>query len=555
MPELPDIEMYLSAFRERVVGQPVQRIRVGSPFVVRSYQPKLGELEGKTVVGMRRLGKRVVFELSQAYFLVVHLMLAGRFVEQKPAAKLPPRVGLLALDFASATYVLTEASKKKRASVHALVGEEALAAHDAGGIDVLNCRLKTFAAALRHENHTLKRTLTDPRVLSGIGNAYSDEILHAAGLSPIKWTSRLSDAEIKHLFNMTRKVLKHWTKYLNAQRQGAFPNKVTAFRPEMAVHGKYKEPCPRCAAPVQRIVRGKREINYCAPCQTGGKLLADRALSRLLRGDWPKTLEAWDARMAVLKAGGTRKAVKKAAANKALANTLAVTPASAKRARTTRISAAKPTPLGRGRPPARPLLLLAHGAGAGSSSAWMQHWARLLSRVGEVVTFDYAYMQRGKGPPDRLDKLVLAHVAALQRARAQASAGGRRGAPKTVLVGKSMGGRVGCHVSLQVEVDALVCLGYPLVSSGKSKALRDEVLKALRTPVMFVQGTRDRMCPLPLLAEVRAAMAASSRLHVVETGDHSLLATKRWLKARQLSQPQLDEQTLAAVMEFVAATT
>ena len=557
MPELPDIEMYLSAFRERVVGAPVERIRVGSPFVLRSYEPNIGELEGKRVVAMRRIGKRIVFDLEDTLFLVVHLMVAGRFHEKKKGAKVPRRTGLLALDFPDTTFLLTEMSKKKRASVYAVRGEEALAEHDRGGIDVFSCKLDEFIAALQRENHTLKRNMTDPRVFSGIGNGYSDEILHDAQLSPIKWTSRLTRPEMKRLMQSSRRVLKRWTKLLNDERKGAFPERVTAFRPEMVVHGKHKQPCPRCQAPVQRIVRGGSEVNYCAPCQTGGKLLADRALSRLLRGDWPKTLEAWDERMTMLKSGADAPATDTAGESSATSAAVPKAAASATQKRTRSAAVRRPpsrpsrrarggraaAPVAKKKGP--PLLLFAHGAGAPSSSEWMVRWAAALGEIGKVVTFDYDYMHGGtRRPPDRQDKLLAAHGAALAKAKKA-----YRGA--VVLVGKSMGSRMGCHLSLQTEVDAVVCLGYPLVGSGKRAAVRDEVLKALTTPIMFVQGTRDRMCPLDLLKDVRAQMVAYSQLHVVETGDHSLLATKTWCKANEQTQEQVDEAAIAAIGGFL----
>lgn len=300
MPELPDIELYLHALRSRLVDEKVAKVHVPSPFVVRSFEPPIRELEGRTILGFRRLGKRVVFELDDALFLVIHLMIAGRFrwfEGVRKRGKGPRRkYDLFEIDTADATLVLTEAGSKRRASLYLVRGEEALAEHDPGGIDVLDCSLAAFHEALVRENHTLKRTLTDPHVYSGIGNAYSDEILHDAQLSPVKWTTRLSDEEVARLHTSTQAVMKLWKEKLIAETGDSFPEKVSAFRAGMAVHGRYKHPCPRCEAPVQRIVRGKSEVNYCPACQTGGKLLADRALSRLLRGDWPKTLDALEER-------------------------------------------------------------------------------------------------------------------------------------------------------------------------------------------------------------------------------------------------------------------
>ncbi len=298
MPELPDVEVYLRALRERIVGAPIERIRVASPFVVRSFDPPLRAAEGKKVLGLERLGKRLVWQLDDELYLVIHLMIAGRLKWLDRGAAVPRKLGLAAFDFPRATLLFTEASKKKRASIHLLRGRTQLAEHDPGGIEPLTCTLAEFAAALRRENHTLKRTLTDPHAFSGIGNAYSDEILHRARLSPVQWTSRLDDAAVARLYAATRTVLGEWLERLDGERAGAFPEKVTAFRAEMAVHGKYKQPCPDCGAPVQRIVRGDSEVNYCAKCQTGGKLLADRALSRLLHGDWPATLEELEERKA-----------------------------------------------------------------------------------------------------------------------------------------------------------------------------------------------------------------------------------------------------------------
>jgi formamidopyrimidine-DNA glycosylase len=273
-------------------------VRLFSPFLLRSFEVPLSETHGREVTSLRRLGKRIVLGLEGDLFLVIHLMIAGRFqwIEPpKPDVKPGGKIALAAFDFEHATLALTEASKKKRASLHVVRGEAALAAHDPGGIDPLSAKLAAFRSALTRENHTVKRTLTDPRTFSGIGNAYSDEILHRAQLSPLKWTTRLDDDEVKRLHAATRDVLREWVERLEQQTGDAFPTKVTAFRPEMAVHGKYREPCPVCGAPVQRIVHAENESNYCARCQTGGKVLADRSLSKLLKDDWPRTLEEWEA--------------------------------------------------------------------------------------------------------------------------------------------------------------------------------------------------------------------------------------------------------------------
>lgn len=292
MPELPDVELYLSALRPRVLGRAVQRTRVASPFFVRTFDPPLTALEGRVVTTLARLGKRLVFGFDADLFAVVHLMIAGRLRWREPGAAIPAKLGLAAFDFATGTLLFTEAGSRKQASLHVVRGDAAVAALDPGGAEVATMTPRDFAAALTAENHTLKRVLTDPHLLSGIGNAYSDEILHAARLSPVKQTRSLSGDELARLYEATRDVLAAWTARLQDENGDAFPEKVTAFRPEMAVHGKYGKPCPRCGAPVQRIVYARNESNYCAPCQTGGRLLADRALSRLLREDWPKTLDA-----------------------------------------------------------------------------------------------------------------------------------------------------------------------------------------------------------------------------------------------------------------------
>jgi predicted alpha/beta-hydrolase family hydrolase/Zn-finger nucleic acid-binding protein len=389
----------------------------------------------------------------------------------------------------------------------------------------MHCSPAAFEEALTRENHTLKRTLTDPHVFSGIGNAYSDEILHRAKLSPVRWTSRLSSAQIATLLAATRAVMNEWVERLRQERGGGFPEKVTAFRSEMAVHGKYKQPCPTCGTAVQRIVRGESEVNYCPGCQTDGKLLADRALSRLLRGDWPKTLEELDERKAVAKDP-----------------TAVRPPPRAKTQRRTNAAPAKPRIVTRSGP--RPLLLFAHGAGASSGSTWMAAWAERLEAIGRVVRFDYAYIREGRKRPDRHDKLVETHREVLRAARSRRN-------EQTILIGKSMGGRMGCHVSLEEPVAGLVCLGYPLVSPGKSKARRDEVLLNLRTPILFVQGTRDALCPLDQLNAVRNKMAAENVLHVVESGDHSLLATKTWLKQNNTTQDAVDATVLSTITAFV----
>jgi formamidopyrimidine-DNA glycosylase len=292
MPELPDVELYLSALRPRVLGRAVDRARVASPFFVRTFDPPLTALEGHVVTSLARLGKRLVFGFDGDLFAVVHLMIAGRLRWKEPGASIPAKLGLAAFDFTHGTLLFTEAGSRKQASLHVVRGAAAVEAFDPGGADVFAMTPAAFAAALTAGNHTLKRALTDPHVFSGIGNAYSDEILHAARLSPIKLTQSLTAEERARLFAATREVLAAWTARLQEDAGDAFPEKVTAFRPEMAVHGKYGKPCPRCGAPVQRIVYARNESNYCAACQTGGRLLADRALSRLLRDDWPKTLDA-----------------------------------------------------------------------------------------------------------------------------------------------------------------------------------------------------------------------------------------------------------------------
>ena len=296
MPELPDILLYLHALRPRVVGRQVQRIRLVSPFLLRSVDPPLSAVDGKTIVDLHRLGKRVVFEAEGELFLVFHLMIAGRFRWKPAGAAVPGKVGLLAIDFEQGTLVMTEAGTKRQAKLHVVQGRDALAQHDPGGLEVLEASLPAFAEALTTENHTLKRSLTDPHVFSGIGNAYSDEILHAARLSPFKQTSSLTDEEVRRLYEATRDTLTGWTNRLQDETGEEFPEKVTAFREGMAVHGRYGKPCPVCGTPVQRIVYASNEANYCVNCQTGGRLLADRSLSRLLREDWPRTLDELEQR-------------------------------------------------------------------------------------------------------------------------------------------------------------------------------------------------------------------------------------------------------------------
>jgi formamidopyrimidine-DNA glycosylase len=296
VPELPDLTVYLEALEARVMGEPLERIRLASVSLLRSVDPPLGEFHGRRVVALRRLGKRLVFGFEDDLFLVLHLMIAGRLRWKKRGARPPGRIGHAAFDFPSGTLILTEAGTKKRAHLHAVRGGTGLAEHDPGGLEVQGTSLAEFAAAIRRENHTLKRTLTDPRVLAGIGNAYSDEILHRARLSPVALSQRLGDGDVARLHAATLETLAEWTERLRRQTGDTFPEKVTAFRPEMAVHGRYREPCPDCGAPVQRIVHAENETNYCARCQTGGRLLADRALSRLLKKDWPRTLEELEER-------------------------------------------------------------------------------------------------------------------------------------------------------------------------------------------------------------------------------------------------------------------
>jgi formamidopyrimidine-DNA glycosylase len=294
MPELPDISLYLHALQPRVVGKELQSARIVSPFVLRTVDPAVEECEGRTVLRLRRLGKRIVFEFDDELFIVVHLMIAGRFRwDDKSPSKTPGKIGLASFVFDSGTLHLVESSPKKRASIHVVRGIVALAALDPGGVDVRSCTLEEFSARLRRENHTVKRSLTDPRLFDGIGNAYSDEILHAAKLSPVKLTQKLSDDEIARLFEATRSTLSLWIERLKNEFGTRFPGAgdVTAFRPDFAVHGKYDQPCPVCGTKVQRIRYADNETNYCPRCQTDGKLLADRSLSRLLKKDWPRSID------------------------------------------------------------------------------------------------------------------------------------------------------------------------------------------------------------------------------------------------------------------------
>jgi formamidopyrimidine-DNA glycosylase len=308
MPEYPDITVYIEALERRIAGRKLLALRVGSPFVLRTVTPSAAELAGKRVIGLRRLGKRIVIELEDSLFIVIHLMIAGRLKwtpsgaaaasaarATAPSRAAPSRpggkAGLATFEFENGTLVMTEAGSRRRASIHLLGGEDAVRALDPGGLEVFEASLDEFRAALTRERHTVKRTLTDPHVFSGIGNAYSDEILHRARLSPVQMTTNLSPQEIERLWRATLETLGDWTDRLRRESGDGFPAKVTAFRPEMAVHGKFGEPCPDCGSPVQRIVYAENETNYCARCQTGGKLLADRALSRLLKGDWPKSID------------------------------------------------------------------------------------------------------------------------------------------------------------------------------------------------------------------------------------------------------------------------
>ncbi len=296
MPELPDVTIYIEALQSRIVGQPLQKIQLASPFLVRTVDPPLYSVEGKEVVGLIRIGKQIIWEMDDKLFLVFHLMIAGRFHWKKSGTKPAGKVGLAAFEFPSGSLHLTEASTKKRASLHCVRGSETLARFNRGGIEVFDCTVEQFRESLRRENHTLKRTLTDPRLFSGIGNSYSDEILHRAKLSPLVLNQKLSNEESDRLFESVKIVLQEWTGRLRAKSGNSFPEKVTAFHDEMAVHGKFGKPCPVCGTKVQRIVYAENECNYCPRCQTGGKILADRSLSRLLKDDWPRTIEELEKR-------------------------------------------------------------------------------------------------------------------------------------------------------------------------------------------------------------------------------------------------------------------
>lgn len=307
MPELPDVELYLAALRARIVGQKLEHVRLATPFLLRSVEPPLDQAVGRVVVGLRRIGKRIVWQMGAPstalaaghLFLVFHLMIAGRFKWRDRGATVARRVGLAAFDFAGGTLLLTEASTQKRASLHVVQGEDALASFDPGGVEVMTSDVATFAAALQKESHTLKLALTDPHLFSGIGNAYSDEILHRARLSPFKLTRQLTRDEITVLHTATIETLAEWTTRLQDEAGEKFPEKVTAFHEGMAVHGRFGKPCPRCATPIQRIVHGEHQVNYCPGCQTEGRLLADRALSKLLKDDWPKTLDELERRRGI----------------------------------------------------------------------------------------------------------------------------------------------------------------------------------------------------------------------------------------------------------------
>ena len=291
MPELPDITVYIDHLETRLVGQTLEHVRLLNPFVLRSVTPPIAAAEGTKVTGLRRLGKRIVIEIESELFLVLHLMIAGRLRWVGKDAKLPGRITLAAFEFPSDTLIFTEAGTKRRASMHLVEGEAALAAMDPGGLEVLEAGLEEFAARLKRENHTLKRALCDPHLFSGIGNAYSDEILHRAKLSPVALSFALSEAEVTRLYQATHATLVEWTERLRQHAGGEFPEKVTAFREGMAVHGRFGKPCPACGSPVQRIVYAENETNYCARCQTGGRILADRALSRLLKKSWPRSID------------------------------------------------------------------------------------------------------------------------------------------------------------------------------------------------------------------------------------------------------------------------
>jgi formamidopyrimidine-DNA glycosylase len=296
MPELPDVAVYIECLKPRIAGRALREARVASPFLLRTVDPPLSSATGRTVVGLRRLGKRIVIGFEGDLFLVVHLMIAGRLHWRDADARLAGKRDLAGFWFPDGALILTEAGSKRRASLHVVAGEEALRALDPGGLEVLDCDEAAFAHVLRSESHTVKRALTDPRLFSGIGNAYSDEILHRAGLSPVAMSRALSDADVSVLFAATQSTLRDWIDRLRVEAGDGFPGKVTAFRPEMAVHGRYREPCPRCGTAIQRIVHAENESNYCPRCQTGGRILADRALSRLLKSDWPRTIDELETR-------------------------------------------------------------------------------------------------------------------------------------------------------------------------------------------------------------------------------------------------------------------
>ncbi len=298
MPEIPDIEAYLAALASRTVGCKLLQVRLASPFLLRSVDPPITAAEGKRVKALQRLGKRLVFVLEEDLFLILHLMIAGRLHWKEPGATIPRRSGLAAFDFSSGSLLLTEAGSKKRASLYLVAGSDDLQRHNPGGLEVLEADLATFGEVMQRENHTLKRALTDPHILSGIGNAYSDEILHHARLSPFQQTTRLAASELDRLYGSIREVLTLWTTRLKAEAGAEFPRKVTAFRPEMAVHGRYGEACPDCGTAVQRILYANNEANYCPRCQTDGRILADRVLSRLLKKDWPRTIEELEGQFA-----------------------------------------------------------------------------------------------------------------------------------------------------------------------------------------------------------------------------------------------------------------
>jgi formamidopyrimidine-DNA glycosylase len=298
MPELPDVVVYLEALESRIVGQVLEQVRIVSPFVLRSVEPPIADAAGRRVIGLRRMGKRLVLALEGELFLVIHLMIAGRLRWRPRGAKAPGRMGLAAFDFANGTLLLTEAGSKRRASIHLVAGERALSQFDRGGLEPLGSSLEDFRRRLLSESHTLKRALSDPTLFSGIGNAYSDEILHRARLSPLALTRKLDDEAIGRLHAATQDVLRDWTERLRVEAGNDFPEKVTAFREGMAVHGRFRQPCPTCGTPVQRIRYADNETNYCPTCQTDGRLLADRGMSRLLRQDWPRSLEELEERLA-----------------------------------------------------------------------------------------------------------------------------------------------------------------------------------------------------------------------------------------------------------------